>query len=63
MCEFCNNIVSREEHEEKSSWDRDNCIVKNRNNNYGIWIECDDYYYSGVRISSIHYCPYCGRKL
>ena len=62
MCNFCNNIKKIEQYEETDSWDRHNTIVQKKNNSFGLWIECEDYYYSGVAME-INYCPVCGRKL
>ena len=62
MCDFCDNIKNIEEHCEMSSWDRHDAIVKKSNGIYSLWIECDDYYYSGT-VMDIAFCPICGRKL
>lgn len=62
MCDLCNNIKTIEQYKEMTSWDRYNTIVQQKNNSFGLWIECDDYYYSGV-VMKINYCPICGRKL
>lgn len=62
MCDFCNNIITEKEYRNLSCWDRSNAIVKINSYDYGIWIECDDYYYSGIKLW-IKYCPMCGRKL
>ena len=63
MCNLCNNIINEKEIEKLDYWDRYGIIVHNlENNTYGIWIQHDDDYYSGVAIE-INYCPICGRKL
>ena len=62
MCDFCNNIKTIEQYKEMHSWDRNNAIVQKKNKAFGLWFECDDFYYSGV-IMEINYCPVCGRKL
>jgi ribosomal protein L37AE/L43A len=62
MCPFCENIESVDEYRKAPFWKRDNCIVKLSNKTYGLWVECDDSYYSRV-IMSIGYCPKCGREL
>ena len=62
MCNLCNNIKKIEQYEEVDSWDRKNTIVQKKDKTFGLWIECDDYYYSGVAME-INYCPKCGRKL
>ena len=62
MCNLCNNIKKIEQYKEVDSWDRKNTIVQKKNKAFGLWIECDDYYYSGIAME-INYCPICGRKL
>lgn len=62
MCNLCNNIKKIEQYEEIDSWDRYNTIVQKKNKTFGLWIECEDFYYSGVAME-INYCPICGRKL
>lgn len=62
MCNFCNNIKKIEQYEEMYSWDRKDAIVQKKNKAFGLWIECEDSYYSGVTME-INYCPICGRKL
>ena len=32
-------------------------------NQYDLFIQCKDDYYSGVYIDNIEHCPKCGRKL
>ena len=61
MCNFCEHIEIKNDYKRKPFWERDNCIVKN-NEDYGLWVECDDSYYSGMAIT-INYCPKCGREL
>lgn len=62
MCNLCNNIKKIKQYEEIDSWDRYNTIVQKKNKTFGLWIECEDFYYSGVAME-INYCPICGRKL
>ena len=62
MCDFCNNIISEKEYRSLDTWDRNNAIIKINSYDYGLWIECDDYFYSGTKLW-IKYCPMCGRKL
>lgn len=62
MCDFCNNIKTIEQYKEMHFWDRGNAIVQKKDKAFGLWIECDDSYYSRVAIE-INYCPVCGRKL
>lgn len=51
MCDFCNNIIiKKEDYKKKNPSDRVNCIVKINSYNYGLWIECEDWYYSGVKM-------------
>ncbi len=43
---------------------RNNCIVYDESDNsYNLWVECEDWYYSGIQFYNIEFCPYCGRKL
>ncbi len=62
MCDFCKEIKDFMEYKKIAPFTRDNCIVKDSKNNKGLWIECDDYYYSGWALE-IQFCPMCGRKL
>ena len=62
MCNLCNNIKKIELYEEIDTWDRDNAIVQKKNKAFGLWIECDDCFYSGVAME-INYCPICGANL
>jgi len=51
MCDFCNNIIiNKEDYKKKNPSDRVNCLVKINSYNYGLWIECEDWYYSGVKM-------------
>lgn len=61
MCNFCEHIEIKNDYKRKPFWERDNCIVKN-NEDYELWVECDDSYYSGIAMN-INYCPKCGREL
>ena len=62
MCNLCNNIKKIEQYKELKFWNRDNTIVQKENKAFGLWIECDDSFYSGVAME-INYCPICGRQL
>ncbi len=62
MCDFCDNIKDKEWFEERDSWDRKNAIVQTGEKTFGLWIECDDYFYSGVAMK-INFCPICGTNL
>ena len=67
MCEWwCDKdeIKDVEEYEKAYSLERTNHIVYNKNTKqYHIWVECEDWYYSGIQFHNIKFCPYCGRKL
>ena len=68
MCEFCRDIITNEKYDSLSGFDKcalpRSCIMKdNVLNQYHIFFECDDYYYSGKYLKDIKYCPKCGRKL
>lgn len=63
MCTFCRRIESKNEHKNGPFWERSTAIVINENNDYELWIEVDDSYYSGSYLIGIDYCPMCGRKL
>ena len=68
MCEFCENIITNEEYDSLSIYDKidipKSFIMKdNILNQYHLFLECDDYYYSGKYLENIEYCPKCGRKL
>lgn len=63
MCDLCNNIKKIEQYKEMNSWDRGNiAIVQKRNKVFGLWVECEDWYYSRI-VMEINYCPVCGREL
>ena len=62
MCDFCDNIKDVEWYKEHDSWDGDNAIVQTGERTFGLWIECDDYFYSGVAMK-IKFCPLCGADL
>lgn len=38
-------------------------IYDDKYDEYDIWSDCPDSYYSGVLIRNVLYCPKCGRKL
>ena len=68
MCDFCENIIINEEYDSLSGFDRYDLpmsfIMKdNILNQYHLFFECDDWYYSGRYLEDIKYCPKCGRKL
>ena len=50
MCDFCNNIINEEDYRKKNPYDRVNCLIKINSYDYGLWIECEDWYYSGVKM-------------
>ena len=62
MCDFCNNIKDVEYIKEHPSWERETEIAQTGEKTFGLWVECEDYYYSGIAIK-IKYCPICGRLL
>lgn len=62
MCDFCDNIKDKEWFEERDSWDRKNAIVQIGEKTFGLWVECEDYFYSGVAMK-IKFCPICGANL
>jgi len=64
MCDFCKEIKDFMKYgaADVNPYERKNCIVKDSENNKGLWIECDDYYYSGWALD-INFCPKCGKKL
>ena len=66
MCKWCDKdrIKDLKEYADTDNWERTNCIVYDKDNEtYNIWVECEDFYYSGKEIWDIQFCPYCGRKL
>ena len=65
MCRWCDKdkiIKDLIEYDNTLPRDRYNCIVY-ADNSYHLWVECDDWYYSGLKFFDIEFCPYCGRKL
>lgn len=64
MCKECEEIVNIKDYKDESPWARLSCIVYDTNTNkYHLWVECADWYYSGIAFHDINNCPYCGRKL
>lgn len=64
MCDFCNDIPNLKDYRKFDAWDRRSSIIYDEENNkYHYWSECDDYYYTGIEIYDVKYCPMCGRKL
>lgn len=62
MCDFCDNIKDVEQYKEHPFYERDNTIVQTKEKTFGLWIECDDYFYSRIAMY-INYCPMCGTNL
>ena len=62
MCNFCDNIKDVEYIKKRPFWERTTEIVQIGEHAFGLWIECEDSYYSGV-VMEINYCPICGRRL
>lgn len=62
MCDFCDDIKDAEWFKEHDPWDRDNAIIQTGEKTFGLWIECDDYFYSGIAMK-INFCPKCGANL
>lgn len=62
MCNFCDNIKDEEWYKEHHTWDTDNAIVQTGEKTFGLWIEYDDWFCSGVAMK-IKFCPICGREL
>ena len=64
MCKECEKIVNLEDYKNENPWVRFSRIVYDTNTNtYHLWVECEDWYYSGIAFHNINNCPYCGRKL
>lgn len=65
MCDFCNNIFDMKEFLKIDENDRPiiSLVHDSDNHEYVLWNECDDYFYSGIVLQGIRYCPRCGRKL
>ena len=64
-CELCKKIWnSKDEYEAQFKHPSDAVVgvVKNSDNEIGLYVPCEDWYYSDV-IMNINYCPICGRKL
>ena len=62
MCDFCDNIKDVEYIKEHHSWGRGPEIAQTGESTFGLWVECDDYYCSGVAMK-INFCPICGANL
>ena len=64
-CNFCKKIWNSKEEYQKQfqhRWDEEVSIVKSYDSKIGLYVPCNDWYYSDVVID-IYYCPICGRKL
>lgn len=63
MCEWCDEdkIQDYKKYHDVLPSKRIDCIVKS-DENYFLWLECEDWYYSG-NVIELNYCPICGRKL
>jgi hypothetical protein len=67
MCDFCKNIITKEDYKSLSLYDRvfnlpGSFIMKEEDKN-NLWYECEDDFYSGMYLEDIKYCPKCGRPL
>lgn len=66
MCDFCKNIITKEDYE-SLSWiakiDLPAVFIMKEKNEYDLWYECDDDFYSGSYLGDVKYCPKCGRPL
>lgn len=70
MCDFCNknNIITNEYYDSlhwSNRYELPMTFIMKDNilNQYHLFIQCDDDYYSGKYIEDIKYCPKCGRKI
>lgn len=66
MCDFCDKIYNSEKEYIdliNNHWSETTVLVKDDENNIGIYIPIDDMYYSDVLLNEIKYCPFCKRDL
>lgn len=64
-CELCKKIWNTKKEYTKqfqNKWDENIAIVKDNDDEIGLYVPCEDWYYSDV-VMNINYCPICGRKL
>nr|DAE28903.1 MAG TPA: Rad50 zinc hook motif [virus sp. ctmTa7] len=64
-CELCKKIWNTKKEYIKqfqNKWDENIAIVKDNDDEIGLYVPCEDWYYSDV-VMNINYCPICGRKL
>lgn len=63
-CELCKKIwnTKKEYTKQFQKWDEHIAIVKDDDDEIGLYVPCEDWYYSDV-VMNINYCPICGRKL
>lgn len=64
-CYFCNHIYDYDELMSVYHGDREInvCITHDETTNtYSIWQQCEDDFYTD-NVTTIKYCPKCGRKL
>ena len=65
ICELCKKIWNTKKEYIKqfqNKWDEHIAIVKDDDDKIGLYVPCEDWYYSDV-VMNINYCPICGRKL
>ena len=66
MCRWCDKdeIKDLDTYINTNNWERTDCMVYDKTaDEYHIWVECEDWFYSGRAVYDIEFCPYCGRKL
>lgn len=62
MCELCKNIPDYEIYDEH--YKTNSTLVHDPfSDEYDIYFNCEDSFYSGVIIANVSYCPFCGREL
>lgn len=62
MCELCKNIPDYEIYDEKYKTNA-TLVHDPFSDEYDIYYNCEDSFYSGVIIANVSYCPFCGRNL
>lgn len=62
MCELCKNIQDYKIYDGHYSTN-DVLVHDSLSDEYDIYSNCEDSFYSGVIIKNISYCPKCGRNL
>jgi hypothetical protein len=70
MCDFCKNIETLKKIKTGAfrggyypTENKTQIVYSDIDNDFNLFVGCDDSFYSGIELQNIRYCPYCGREL